>query len=38
LPEAKFHPLSALVVAKQPFRDAAKNVEALKKAQKPASQ
>jgi DNA uptake protein ComE-like DNA-binding protein len=35
--EAKFHAISALVVAKQPFKEAAKNVEALKKAQKAAS-
>jgi DNA uptake protein ComE-like DNA-binding protein len=37
IPEAKYAAISDLVVAKQPFRDASKNVEALKKAQKPAS-
>lgn len=37
IPEAKYHAISALVVAKQPFREASKNVVALKKAQKPAS-
>jgi DNA uptake protein ComE-like DNA-binding protein len=38
IPEAKYHPISAMVVAKQPFKEASKNLEALKKAQKPASQ
>jgi DNA uptake protein ComE-like DNA-binding protein len=37
IPEAKFHSISALVVAKQPFSDASKNVAVLKKAQKAAS-
>jgi DNA uptake protein ComE-like DNA-binding protein len=37
IPEAKYTFISGLVVAKQPFKDAAKNVEALKKAQKAAS-
>jgi predicted DNA-binding helix-hairpin-helix protein len=38
IPEAKYTFISGLVVAKQPFKDAAKNVEALKKPHKPASQ
>jgi DNA uptake protein ComE-like DNA-binding protein len=37
IPEAKFHSISALVVAKQPFSDATKSVAVLKKAQKAAS-
>ncbi len=37
IPEAKFHSISALVVAKQPFSDASKSVAVLKKAQKAAS-
>ncbi len=32
LPEAKYPGLKDLVIAKQPFKDGAKNVEALKKA------
>jgi DNA uptake protein ComE-like DNA-binding protein len=38
LPEDKYPGLKDLVIAKQPFSDGNKNVAALKKAQKPASQ
>lgn len=37
IPEAKFHSISAFIVAKQPFSDASKSVAVLKKAQKAAS-
>jgi DNA uptake protein ComE-like DNA-binding protein len=38
LPEDKYPALKDLVIAKQPFADGNKNVAALQKAQKPASQ
>jgi radical SAM superfamily enzyme with C-terminal helix-hairpin-helix motif len=37
LPEDQYPALKDLVVAKQPFKDGAKNIEALEKAKKPAS-